>query len=369
MELIKACVPKIYGEEIEYVNEAMKSGWISGNGKYCQRLEKEFAEYMGTKYCVAVSNGTTAIHLALVSAGIKEGDEVIVSALVPVFSVNPILWCKAVPVLIDVDKETWNMDVSQIEQKITPKTKAILVVHLYGNPANMDAIMDIAKRHNLMVIEDAAEAIGAEWKGKKVGSIGKVGTFSLYANKAICCGEGGLIVTDDDEVDKVVRHLRNQGRDGITDFIHSRVGYNYRLADILAAFACGQMKHIEESVQSRIYNAFRYQHHLMNTNIVFPRHHFSAKNSYWMTSILLPETSKSLNRDEIVNKLDESHVETRHFFTPIHMQPCYGNMFLGEKYPIAENISVRGINLPSGNDLSEDQIKCICDNLKEIIGL
>lgn len=360
VEKIPACSPKLYGKELEYVADCLASGWVSGNGKFCKRLEEEFAKYVGAKYAVACSSGTSAVHLSLLGAGIGKGDEVIVPALAPVFSINPIIWCGAKPVLVDIDKDDWNIDVSRIEKKITKKTKAIMPIDLYGMPAKLREISALAHDYKLRVIEDCAEAIGAERDGNIAGSQADLGIFSLYANKAIFAGEGGLVTTNDEKMAQRMRFLRNQARVGTTHFEHPEIGYNYRLADVLAAIACAQLEHVNESVDARIKNAGIYRSLLKDVNgIVLQPEYSNVKNSYWMFTLLVE------NRDEIIRRLAEKDIETRAAFWPINKQQCYGAMFAGKSYPIAEYVSSVGMNLPSSNDLTEEQIKLVCDSLIE----
>ena len=365
-ESIKACEPQFYGNELKYVEEAIRSGWISGNGPFCKKLEQMMADYAGMKHGIAVCNGTAAIHLGLRAMEIGPGDEVIMPALAPVFCSNPILWCGARPRLVDIDKDTWNIDINKIESHITSSTKAIMAVHLYGMPCDMDVINDIAFSNRLFMLEDFAEAIGSEWKGRMCGSFGDVSCTSFYANKAVTTAEGGMVLTDCDAFAERARLLRNQGRTGTTHFMHPEIGYNYRLADVLAAIGCAQMEHVAESVDARMHNATVYEKHLEGVEgVTLPPKPVHGRNSYWMYTILVE------NRDEVIRKLAEKGIETRAAFHPLHLQPCYKDMpFAKDKeFPVAEHIAAHGMNLPSGNLLTKDQIRYVCDCLKDALAI
>ena len=366
MKKIPICEPQMYGEELKFVTDCIKTNWISSKGKYIERFEQEFANFCGVKHGIAVFNGTVAIHLALVSAGIMPGDEVIVPAFTTVCSVNPIFYCNAKPVLVDADPNTWNIDPKKIEEKISAKTKAILPVHLYGHPCDMDPIREIAERHNLLVIEDAAEAHGAEYKGRKAGSLGDVATFSFYANKIITTGEGGMIVTDDDQIADAARALRDQAYGKKNRFLHEKIGFNYRMTNIQAAIGCAQMAHATESIKARRKNAALYSSLLKDVKgVTLPPEASWAKNVYWMYTILL-EKSFGADRDMVMKLLDENGIETRPVFYPMHNQPAYGDYFRGEEYPVAEELSKKGINLPSANTLTKNEIERVVDTLVKI---
>jgi perosamine synthetase len=363
---IPVCEPKLYGNELELVTDCIKTNWISSKGKYIERFEKEFANFCGVKHGIAVFNGTVAIHLALISAGIKTGDEVIVPAFTTVCSTNPIFYCNAKPVLVDAEPKTWNIDPTKIEKAITNKTKAILPVHLYGHPCDMDAITEIAKKHGLLVIEDAAEAHGAEYRGKRVGSFGDISTFSFYANKIITTGEGGMLLTDDAAIADRARSLRDQAYGKENRFMHESIGFNYRMTNLQAAIGCAQMKHIGESIEARRKNAKLYNSLLQNVGgITLPPEAKWAKNAYWMYTIML-EKSFGTDRDTVMKLLERNGIGTRPVFYPIHNQPAYGGYFRGEKYPVAEELSKKGINLPSANALTKNEIERVVDTLVKI---
>jgi len=365
--MIPICVPTLGKKELDYVADCIKSNWISSKGQYVDEFERRFAEYCGCKYGVTTTSGTTAIHLGLLSIGLKRDDEVIVPSFTMIASVLPIIYCGAKPVLVDADPETWCMETAQIEKKINAKTKAIMPVHIYGHPCKMDIITEIARDRGLHVIEDAAEAHGAEYKGRKTGSIGDIGCFSFYANKIITCGEGGMIVTDNEEIAETARSLKNLSfPKGERTYLHRAVGYNYRMTNMQAAVGLAQLERIGEFVEMRRRNAKMYNDLLGNMDgITLPVEKEWAKNVYWMYSILIqPQFRKT--RDQLVTRLKEKEIETRPFFIPMNTQPVFQDMrlFGVESYPVSEELSQKGLNLPSSSGLSERQIHEVCDAIK-----
>jgi perosamine synthetase len=368
--MIPVCVPLLSNTELAYVTDCVKTNWISSKGKYVEEFEKKFAAYCGCKCGITATNGTSAIHLALLSIGLEQADEVIVPAFTMIGSVFPIVYCGAKPVLVDAEPETWNMNVNQIEAKITSRTKAILPVHIYGHPCDMDPIIQIAKKHGLFVVEDAAEAHGAEYKGKKAGGIGDVGCFSFYANKIITCGEGGMIVTNNERIAQNAAKLKNLS---FTDghkrlYVHSEVGYNYRMTNLQAAIGLAQFERIAEFVEMRRQNAKLYNEFLGKvTGLRLPTEKEWARNVFWMYSIMV-EPEFGLSRDELMSELEKKGIETRSFFIPMNKQPVFGNMHLfeGEHYPIAEELSKKGLYLPSSSGLKYGEIKYICNSIIDI---
>jgi perosamine synthetase len=367
--MIPICVPLLGKKELEYATNCIKTNWISSRGKNVEEFENKFASYCNSKHGVTTTNGTTAIHLALASIGLKKDDEVIVPAFTMISSLLPIIYCGAKPVLVDAELETWNMDVNLIEEKITDKTKAIIPVHLYGHPTNMDKILKLAKDYDLYVVEDAAEAHGAEYLGKKAGGIGHIGCFSFYANKIITCGEGGMIITNDEKIAETAKSLKDLSfPKGERIYLHSKIGYNYRMTNIQAAIGLAQLERIEEFVEMRRRNASLYNDSLANLEgIGLPPEQEWAKNVYWMYSILI-EPEFKISRDKLMTKLRNRQIETRPFFIPMHKQPVFRDMslFIGENYPIAEILSERGMNLPSSSGLTTTEIQYICNAIKEI---
>ncbi|RLI74479.1 aminotransferase DegT [Archaeoglobales archaeon] len=366
--MIPVCIPFIGEKELEYVFDCIKTNWISSKGKYVEEFERGFAEYCGCKYGVSTTSGTTALHLALASIGVGKGDEVIVPAFTMISTVFAVVYCGAKPVLVDAEPETWNIDVSKIEEKITDRTKVIIPVHIYGHPCDMDPIMKIAEEHDLYVVEDAAEAHGAEYKGRKVGGIGHIGCFSFYANKIITTGEGGMIVTNDEEIAEKAKSLKDLAFSKERRFLHTDLGFNYRMTNIQAAIGLAQLERIDELVERRRKNAHLYNELLKDIEgIRLPIEKEWAKNVYWMYSILV-EDKFGMSRDELMSELEKKGIETRTFFIPMHVQPVFQNMglFKGERYPVAEELARKGLYLPSSSGLSREEIEHICDEIRKI---
>jgi perosamine synthetase len=366
--MIPVCEPLLTGKEIEYAGDCLRTNWISSAGKYIAEFEKRFAEYCGCKYGVTTTSGTTALHLALASLGIGPGDEVIMPAFTMAACAFSVVYTGAKPVLVDAEPGTWNMDVTQLERRVTEKTKAIMPVHIYGHPCDMDAIMDIAKRRNLVVVEDAAEAHGAEYKGKRVGGIGQLSCFSFYANKIVTTGEGGMIVTNDAQIAERARRLKDQAFSPQRRFLHTNVGFNYRMTNVQAAIGLAQMESIDRFVEMRRKNASLYSAGLKDIpGITLPQERKWAKNVYWMFGIMTDD-KLGITRDSLMQRLKEKGVDTRTFFIPMHVQPAFLNMglFKGESYPVATELSDRGLYLPSGSGLKSEEIDYICTCLRSI---
>lgn len=356
---IPVCEPKLGKEEIQYVMECLDSGWISSKGEFIERFEEKFSKYCGAKYGVATSSGTTALHLALATLGIGLGDEVIIPSFTMIATANAVVYTGAKPVLVDSENSTWNIDVDKIEEKVTKKTKAVTVVHTYGHPVNMGPLLDLAEAHNLVVIEDAAEAHGAEYNAKRVGAIGELGCFSFYANKIITTGEGGMLVTNNQDLADKAKLLRDQAFEREKRFWHRYIGFNYRLTNLQAAIGVAQMEKIDAFVETRRKDARLYNSLLKDVKgITLPPEAKWAKSVYWMYSILV-QRSFGMNRDSLMKRLLEDGIETRTFFYPIHMQPVYSDKYAGETYPVAEELSRKGVNLPSGSTLEKKQIEYI----------
>lgn len=363
MDLIAVSQPVLAGNEIEYVMDCLKSTWISSKGKYIEEFERKFAEYIGTKYGLTTCNGTVALHLSLLAYDVGPEDEIIVPTLTYVATVNAVRYCGAVPVFVDAETATWNIDVAAIEAKITHRTKGIIVVHLYGHPVDMDPIMEVARKYKLFVIEDAAEAHGAEYKGRKVGSIGDIGVFSLYGNKVITSGEGGMIVTDSDVIAAKIRILKSQGMDTQRRFWHSIIGYNYRMTNIQAAIGLAQLEKIEWHIEQHLKVASIYAQCLAgNEKIVLPPQQPGTKNIYWLYTILL-SPDLAVGRDTIMQWLAEKNIETRPVFYPIHSLPPYHKFAEGQFYPVADLIARSGINLPTHAKLTEDEVQYVSKHL------
>jgi len=358
---IPVCEPKLGKKEMQYVTDCLNSGWISSKGEFIQRFEEKFSRYCGARYGVATSSGTTALHLAVATLGIGLGDEVIIPSFTMIATANAVVYTGAKPVLVDSEKRTWNINVDKIEEKITKNTKAVMVVHTYGHPVNMGPLLDLAEDHNLLVIEDAAEAHGAEYNAKRVGALGELGCFSFYANKIITTGEGGMLVTNNEDLADKAKLLRDQAFDREKRFWHRYIGFNYRITNLQAAIGVAQMEKIDAFVETRRRNAHLYNSLLKDVNgITLPPEAKWAKSVYWMYSILI-ESSFSMGRDKLMEYLARKGVETRNFFYPIHKQPVYSGRYKGEKYPVAEQLSCKGVNLPSGNTLGKGQIEYVVE--------
>lgn len=364
---IPVAEPCIGEEELRNVIEAVKSGWISSKGKFIEEFEREFARYCDVKYGIATANGTVALHLALKALGIGKGDEVIVPTLTFVATANAVTYCNAKPVFVDSHPEYWCIDPEKIEEKITENTKAIIVVHLYGHPCDMDWIIDIAEDKGLYVIEDAAEAHGAEYKGKKVGSFGDIACFSFYGNKIITTGEGGMCVTNNEELAEKMRILRDHGMSKERRYWHEVIGFNYRMTNLQAAIGVAQLKKLDEFIEKKRQIAKWYSEKIKELEeeglIKLHPEMKWAKCVYWMYSILIEDDAK-ISRDGLIKKLEESGIETRPFFVPMHLLPMYNS---GEKLPVAEELSRKGMNLPSSVILEKDEIIKIATLLKSVL--
>lgn len=346
--------PWITEKEREYVDQALTSTWISSKGPFLDRFEHDFSAYVGAEHGVAAANGTVALHLAIAALGIGPGDEVIVPTLTYVASVNAIAYTGATPVFVDSDADHWYLDPGHIERAITPRTKAIEVVHLYGYPADMDPIIEIAQRHGLAIIEDAAEAHGAEYKGRRVGGIGTVGVFSFFGNKIVTTGEGGMLVTNDAALAERARHLRGQGVSPTRTYWHDVLGYNYRMTNIAAALGCAQLERIDETLAAKRGLARLYREHLGGVDgVTIPADPPWAKAVYWMNCILVDPPL----RDRLREFLGKEGVETRPFFYPAHTLPMYETDL---HFPVAERLAASGMNLPSYPTLSEGEVGQIC---------
>lgn len=352
--------PSLNGNEKKYVNECLDSTWISSKGKFVNQFESAFAEYVGIKHAATASNGTVAIHLALLALGISEGDEVIVPTLTYIASVNAIAYTGATPIFVDSLEETWQISPEDVIKKITPKTKAVMAVHLYGHPCDMDPLVEICKKHNIFLIEDCAEAIGTMYKGKHVGTFGDISTFSFFGNKTITTGEGGMVVTNDETLHDRSVHFKGQGLAKHRQYWHDVIGYNYRMTNICAAIGMAQLENITQVLIEKKRVADTYRSLLANTPIVF--HNQVGENvyhSYWMCSIL---TSDAKERDALRTHLENQGIETRPLFYPAHTMPMYSAQY--QRHPVAENIGWRGVNLPSYPGLKQEEIEFICKEIK-----
>jgi perosamine synthetase len=346
------------GNEKKYVNDCLDSGWISSKGKYVSLFSEAFSNYIDIRYSTCVSNGTVALHLAMLALGISPGDEVIVPTLTYIASVNVIIYAGATPVFVDSLPDTWQIDPESVRRSITSRTKAILAVHLYGHPCDMTALKDIAAENRLFLIEDCAEAIGTKYKDRHVGTFGDISTFSFYGNKTITTGEGGMIVTNDKTLHERVLHLNNQGLAKYREYWHDVVGYNYRMTNICAAIGLAQLEQIDGILKKKRLLAELYMELLQGTDYKVHPEVGSVYHSYWMVSILVPQAEV---RDRVRKHLTDEGIETRPLFYPVHTMPMYSQKY--QLHKVAEDIGWRGINLPSYPDLTVDQVKYICKTL------
>ena len=353
-------------KEKEFVNDCLNTSFI-GQGPYVKDFENKFSKFVDCEYGITTTSGTTALHLACATLGIGEGDQVLVSSSTNMACAFSIDYCGAIPIPIDIEKETWQIDVKKIEEKINKKTKAIMVVHLFGHPVDMDPVLKIAKKFNLKIIEDCAEAHGVEYKGKKVGSIGDIGAFSFFANKTITCGEGGMVVTNSKKLADKAKNLKNLSYGKVNKFIHDDIGFNYRLPNISAALGLGQFTNIEKvfSAKERIYN--RYKKNLEGVKgVKIPViREWVTRYIMWVFNIYL-DSSYPITRDELVKKLKEKNIETRNAFVPINKQTVliekYG-LFKENDCPNANYIMDNGFYLPSGNTISNEEIDFVSNQI------
>ena len=359
---------KLGDKEKEFVNDCLETSFI-GQGSYVKKFEKVFSNFVNCKYGITTTSGTTALHLACKTLGIKKEDQVLVSSSTNMACAFSVDYCGAIPIPIDIEKETWQMDVAKIEEKINEKTKAIMVVHLFGHPVDMDSVLKISKTHNLKIIEDCAEAHGVEYKGKKVGSIGDIGAFSFFSNKTITCGEGGMVVTNSKELAEKARSLKNLSFGEVNKFMHTDIGFNYRMPNISAALGLGQFAQINKifSEKKRIYN--RYKKNLNNVKGVrIPLiKEWATRYIMWVFNIYL-DNNFPLTRDQLVKQLEKKNIETRNAFVPINKQKIlikkYG-LFKEEDCPNANYIMDNGFYLPSGNNIKNEEIDFVCNKIIE----
>jgi perosamine synthetase len=363
---IPVCEPLLAGNELKYINDAVSTGWISSGGSYLQKFERAFAEYCGVKYGVGVCNGTVALHLALTALGIKEGDEVVMPDFTMIASAFAVCYTGAKPAFVDADKETWNIDVNRIEEKITTKTKAIMPVHIFGNMCNMNNIKGIAEKYGLYIIEDAAEAHGSEYQDKKAGSFSDIAAFSFYANKNITTGEGGMIITGIEDLYKKSKYYKNLcfPLDAPRNYLHEDIGFNYRMSNLHAALGLAQVEKADYYRSLRINNNTLYKKYLAGCEgIVFQNDQTDSLNCNWMNAVMVIPEIYGKRRDDLVRFLKDNNIETRNFFNGMHIQKAlqkFGCDCTGE-YPVTNMLSENGFYLPSGSALKENEIAGICD--------
>lgn len=352
--------PSLNGNEKKYVLDCLDSTWISSKGKYITEFENKFAEYINIEHALGASNGTVALHLALLTLGITSEDEVIVPTLTYIASVNAIAYTGATPVFVDSLQDTWQMDYNDVRKKITPKTKAIMAVHLYGHPCDMDELVAICKEYNIFLIEDAAEAFGTYYKGKHAGTFGDISIFSFFGNKTITTGEGGMVVMNDETLYKRALHLRGQGLAQYREYWHDIIGYNYRMTNICAAIGLAQLEQADRFIERKREIAEKYKAELSGLPVVVHQEQQDCTHSYWMVSILVDNLK---DRDPLREALKNNGIETRPVFYPVHTMPMYSRYY--QKHAVAENIGWRGINLPSYPGLSGTDVESICTEIRK----
>jgi perosamine synthetase len=369
--MIPVNTPLLDGNEKKYLLECIESGWISSEGPFVRKFESEFAAKVGRRHGIAVCNGTAALDAAIDALNIGPGDEVIMPAFTIISCIGQIVRVGATPVLVDSDPVTWNMDVRQIESKITPRTKAIMVVHTYGLPVDMDPVMDIARRHGLKLIEDAAEMHGQTYRGRPCGSFGDISTFSFYPNKHVTTGEGGMILVDDAALAEECRSLRNLCFQPQKRFVHERLGWNLRMTNLQAALGLAQLERLDEFVARKRHMGERYTAALASlpgVDIPLPRTDY-ARNIYWVFGLVMDD-SKGIDAEDAMRRLGAEGVGTRPFFCPMHQQPVLRRMglFGDDSHPVSEHLYRQGFYIPSGMALSDTDMDRVVEAVWKVLG-
>lgn len=360
--MIPVYQPEITQAEKDNVNDCLESSWISSKGKYIEMFEDKFSKYIDIRYAATCSNGTCALHLALMALGIGEGDEVIVPTFTYIASVNAIRYTGATPVFVDCNESTWQLCEHDVRKKITPKTKAIMVVHLYGHPANMKQIQNIAKTRNIFIVEDCAEAIGSTYDGKCVGQFGDIAAFSFFGNKTITTGEGGMVATNNEALYDRVLKLKGQGLAEYRQYWHDTIGYNYRMTNIQAAIGCAQMDRIDQILQKKREVAECYMDEFRDSDIRWHEECNNVTHTYWMFSVVMDINEKQ--RNSMMETLRKIHgIDTRPLFYPVHTMPMYSSKY--EMHPVSEKLHRMGFNIPSYPNLTSSQIEHIAKSIKE----
>jgi perosamine synthetase len=368
--LIPVNGPLLVEADFAAVMDALRSGWISGAGPYIEAFEERWAAYCGRKHGIALANGTVALQVAVSLLDLQPGDEVIMPTFTIISCALPVVMADAVPVLVDSDPGTWTMDVSQIEARITPRTRAIMPVHIYGHPVDMDPILQLADSYQLKVVEDAAEAHGAQYRGQRIGSFGASSCFSFYANKLVTTGEGGMLLVDDDGLAERARRLRNLGFQPGRRFLHAELGFNFRLTNLQAALGLTQVERMDEIVARKRRIGQMYTDRLSEVaGLELQVQQPWARSVYWMFGVVVREET-GLDAAALAERLLERGVETRPFFLGMHEQPVLRGrgLYEGESYPVAERLAKQGLYLPSGLALEELQIERVCEAVREALG-
>jgi len=368
---LPVALPDLGGNEEKYVLDAVRSSWISSTGPYLARFEEEFAGLCGTRHAIAVSNGTVALHLALVALDIGPGDEVIVPSLTYISSVNVIRYVGATPVFVDVDPVSWCLDVSAVAAAITSHTKAVIAVHLYGQPADMDALRAVCTSHGVRMVEDAAEAPLASYRGRPTGGLGDVGTFSFFGNKLFTSGEGGAVTVDDDNLAARIRILRGQGMDPQRRYFFPVVGYNYRLTNVAAALLCAQIERRDEFLSARFRVYRRYEARLVGVpGLTLQADVPGTHRSPWLFCALVDPAGFGHDRDALMAHLKTAGIDTRPFFPPIHRLPPYEAEALaqGANLPVTDRLAAQGLNLPTFVAMTTADVDRVCDAVLAFAG-
>ena len=362
--------PLLDGREKELVLECIETGWISSEGPFVERFESEMSRYVSRRHGVAVANGSAALDIAVAALEIRKGDEVIMPTHTIISCAAAVVRAGAIPVLVDSNPETWNMDIAQIEEKITDRTVAIMAVHIFGLPVDMDPLLEIAKRYNLRVIEDAAQMIGQEYKGRPCGSFGDISTFSFYPNKHITTGEGGMVLTNDKHLADRCRSLRNLCFKPEKRFVHDELGWNYRMTNLQAAIGIAQFERVQAHIARKREMGARYRELLSDIEVLelSPQGTPYADSIYWVFGVLLNERLQS-DAEKVMSALGKVGIGTRPFFWPMHEQPIFQRMglFCDEQHPVAERMARRGFYLPSGLAITPEQQLIVTNALKSLI--
>jgi len=378
MTMIPVNEPRLGERELEYISECVRTGWVSSGGRFINEFEERWAAYCGRRYGIAVSNGTAALQLAVACLGLEPGDEVILPTFTIVSCALAVIYNGGVPVVVDSEPRTWCLDIHQVEKKITRRTRAIMPVHIYGHPVDMDPLIEIAEKNGLAIIEDAAEAHAAEYLSsrngsesgwRRCGSFGTLSCFSFYANKLITTGEGGMVLTDDLTLADKARSMRNLCFQSDRRFYHEEVGYNFRITNMQAALGLAQLERIEQIVARKRWIGQEYTRRLRGIRgVQLPVEEAWARSVYWMYGLVLSE-EVDMDASEFGRRLRDHGVETRPFFLGMHEQPAFHlrGLFLGERYPVAERLARRGLYLPSGSALTEDQLEHVCEAVGKVL--
>ncbi len=369
--LIPVCSPALDGNEERYLLDALRGGWISSSGEYVTRFENGFARWCDRHFGIATTSGTTALHLALRAVGVGAGDEVVLPDFTMAACLFSVLYLGARPVFVDVEPDTWTLDPALLEAAITPRTRAIMPVHIYGHPCEMDPILALAEQRGINVVEDAAEAHGAEYRGRRCGSFGVASAFSFFANKILTTGEGGMVLTDNPGVADRCRSYRNLcfPLTGARDYIHDDVGYNYRLTNLQAALGVAQLERADELIRRRIAAARRYSDRLRDVpGLQLPTERPQVRNVYWMYGVVVDPERFGMDRDALAAALHAAGIDSRPFFKPLHSQPALAKAGVGSHggFPVTERLAAGGLYLPTGPVISPAQIDRVCETIAHL---